>query len=115
MAYDKKYIGEKEVIKPYLDDREDRIEKEFSNVAGMTKKIRVITQKLSGTSATIQYGSDWAGSVLLNAFVKHPTGGHWVGTVSLRAMTMNPNRTNCSITVDGYYADQDILLVIGKE
>ena len=32
MAYDKKYIGEKEVIKTYLDGREDRIGSEFNNV-----------------------------------------------------------------------------------
>lgn len=31
MAYNKKYIGEKEVIKTYLDGREDRIESEFDS------------------------------------------------------------------------------------
>lgn len=33
MAYDKKYIGEKEVIKEYLDDREDKIGSEFSSLS----------------------------------------------------------------------------------
>lgn len=60
MAYDKKYIEDGDEIKPYLDDREDKIGSEFSNVENVLLLAQAKGWNIEWERKTFTFSSGYA-------------------------------------------------------
>ena len=76
--------------------------------------MKIYSGTLIDRGVTIQLDAPYHSGVILQAMVQHPTNGNWQSFPAVTAVTMNTNRSSATISVDGFYANRQVIIVVVK-